>query len=314
MFPAILSIDLDGYNVRYSGWNRWLQTGLLLQLPHIVQSIKKEHAWLEHILGTFYVDGVISDNRYGLYTKKVPSVIMTHQLQVQTGAGSMMDKAVQKVHYSYLDKFNETWVVDAAGAPNLGGKLSHPQIVPERSKHIGLLSRFADSVTTDNNNGKRLLVLLSGPEPARSQLSALLWKQVTEHDGAVTFVEGSENAVRPDGIPNHVTYHQRLTDEALLPVLQESDMVICRSGYSTLMDIAALGKNAILIPTPGQTEQEYLGRYMAEQGWYYSSRQAGFDLQKVLEEAKGFPYRIPELKGSYSSYKTVLDGFLGAIS
>ncbi len=304
-FGPIEIIDLEGYNITYSRLNKYAQAGLLWQMPGILRTIAREHQWLKQTVKQHRIDGIISDNRYGLYHDTLPSVIMTHQLQIQTGFGQQADRTVQKLHYRYLARFGATWVVDTPGTPNLGGKLSHPHALPGNGLYMGLLSRFAGKAVGKETD--TILILLSGPEPQRGQLSRLLWQQACALGREVVFVEGSINADVPAHIPPHITYHQQLAGDALLPLLQGAGMVICRSGYSTLMDLAALGKKAIVIPTPGQTEQAYLGRYLHEQGVFYCAQQKKFDLARSLATAEDFPFHALLVDGAFGFYKSVVD-------
>jgi hypothetical protein len=305
---------LEGYNIRYSRWNKWGQIGLLQQVPRIVKTIHAEHKWLQQHAASLNLDGIISDNRYGLCHAGIPSVILTHQLQVLSGFNGAADKIVQRLHYKYLNRFNETWVVDAQSGRNLGGKLSHPAMLPKQTKYLGLLSRFAEEPTDvpSGDPDKHLLVLLSGPEPLRTELSDMLWLQVQNFNGKVTFIEGNENAHR-DTVPPHITYHKRLASDALVGLLRDCHLVICRSGYSTLMDLIPFQKKAILIPTPGQTEQEYLGKHLHAQGAYYCAPQEGFNLHNAMEAAGRFPFKVPVFNTVYGRHKDVLAGWLDAL-
>jgi len=311
-FVNIPNVDLEGYNISYSKWNRFAQAGVLSQLPGLHKRITDEHKWLAQTAHGLKLDGIVSDNRYGIFHEDIPSVIMTHQLQVQTGMGNLMDRMVQKIHYKYLDRFDATWVVDSPVSPGLGGILSHAPILPKESRYIGLLSQF-EGVETDNTKGDDLLILLSGPEPQRTDLSRILWQEVQGYNGKVIFVEGSNSAVAHASIPKHITYYKLLANEQLVPLLAGAGIVICRSGYSTLMDLVALHKKAILIPTPGQTEQKYLGKHLHETGVFYTTRQIGFHLNDALKESEHFPYNSLSLKGAYSVYKQVIDDWLQAL-
>ncbi len=313
-FGDIEIIHLNGYNVSYSKWNKFAQIGLLSQLPRISRSIAREHKWLLLHSGEMKLDGIISDNRYGLFHPAIPSVIMTHQLEIQTGWGNFSNLAIQQLHYKYLNRFNSTWVVDAAGIQNLAGKLSHPTSLPHGIEYIGLLSRFGSLDTIRSNKEENtLLILLSGPEPQRTTLSKILWQQVLHYNGSVIFIDGSDTAIPPGNIPAHISYNKRLTGKTLAPLLQCAHMVICRSGYSTVMDLAALNKKAILIPTPGQTEQEYLGKYLHEKNMFYCAKQDGFDLSKAMAEAAVFRYQSAMLGNEYSVYRKVLDEWISAL-
>src|SRR5690606_26482343 len=146
----------------------------------------------------------------------------------------------------------------------------HPKKLPRNAEYIGLLSQAEPKLLTGD---KYLLVLLSGPEPQRSLLADKLWEQVSAYKGKVVFVEGTENIAGRQDVPVHITYHKRIAGDALSETISGADMVICRSGYSTLMDLVKLNKKAILIPTPGQTEQESLAKELYRQNLFVSATQ-----------------------------------------
>ena len=303
---GIETIHLDGYDVQYSRLNRVAQLGLMLQMPGILRRINAEHEWLGNVVHKLGINGIISDNRYGLHHPDIPNVLITHQLRVQTGMGHMADNMVQRLHYRYLRSFNTIWIPDTLQAPGLGNELSHSTPPGQDTQYIGLLSRFAVEQSADGNS---LLVLLSGPEPQRTALSDLLWLQVCKLNMPVIFVEGSSLAQRSH-IPGHIIWHQRLTHTHLALLLQRASMIVCRSGYSTLMDLAALRKKAILIPTPGQTEQEYLARTLHQEGIWPMARQNGFNLLQELEKARSFPYCSIAATSDFEQYEPVLNSWL----
>jgi UDP-N-acetylglucosamine transferase subunit ALG13 len=308
-FPDIQSVFLEGYNVSYKVGNTGLMTSVLLQLPGIWKAIRREHHWLQEFTSTHNIDGVLSDNRYGLFHPSIPSVIMTHQVQVLTGLGSMADRIFRRFLYFLLGRFAECWIVDEAGHPNLSGKLAHPGILPLRARYLGLLSQL-ESRTEEGTKESDLLVLLSGPEPQRTNLSRILWEQVISLPQKIVFVEGSRSVEKPDFIPEHVTYHTWVQKSELQKLIEGTSLVVCRSGYSSLMDLVRLGKKGILIPTPGQTEQEYLARYLHSEGVFYSRPQQGFNLQNALQEAALFSFHQPVLEGAFDGYKKQVEEWL----
>jgi UDP:flavonoid glycosyltransferase YjiC (YdhE family) len=307
-FPGIDSIVLEGYNISYGRTRRGFIWSILRQVPHILRSIRREHQWLLKLLQQHRFDGIISDNRYGLYHPEIPSVIMTHQLQIYTGMGPRSDELLRSMHYRYLERFGDCWIVDMAGQPNLSGKLGHPRLTPANARYIGLLSQL--DAERPKSGQQHLLVLLSGPEPQRSMLSDLIWQQIQDYDGLVAFVEGTGEVPLRTSTPSHVTYYTRITKDALQPLLTNAHTVICRSGYSTLMDLACFGRKAILVPTPGQTEQEYLARYLQQEQVFLAMPQKGFDLSAALQRAKTFPFRKLDVETGYSLYKDVVDAWL----
>jgi UDP:flavonoid glycosyltransferase YjiC (YdhE family) len=308
-FGDIETIELDGYDVHYSHSGARFMISLFSQLPKLLKTIRHEHEWLLRVAATRHFDGIITDNRYGLYHPRIPSVIMTHQVLAQSGMGDIADRLTSKLHYKQLAKFNQCWVVDVPGKPNLAGKLAHPHTLPRNAQYIGLLSQIEQATTKKEH----LLVLLSGPEPQRTMLSQILWKQVQQYKDKLVFIEGSNDCPTPENIPGNIQYHKRVTKEVLQPLLENASMVICRSGYSSLMDLAVLDKPAVLIPTPGQTEQEYLGRHLHKEGVFYCAPQKTFDLQKVLAEVPTFPFKKLPLQNAHTQYKGVIDNWLAKL-
>lgn len=280
------------------------------QLPAITKSISREHLWVRQKADELQLHGIISDNRYGLYHPVLPSVIITHQLRVMSGFGSMPDRMIQRLHYRMLNRFGATWVPDNDGQPNLAGELSHPTRLPYNTSYIGLLSRFAGSAAAATSGQGPLLILLSGPEPQRTVLAKTLWQQAEQYDGPVVFVAGCEKAAMPAQVPPHITYYKRLPANELKTQLDAASMVICRSGYSTLMDLVAMGKRAIVIPTPGQTEQEYLGASLHQQGVFYCTPQQGFDLRRAMGAAATFPFNSLPLQPAFSLHQQVIGDWL----
>lgn len=305
-FPGIDTVHLDGYDVWYTRSRSTFMFAIAAQIPKLHKAIKAEHDWLSELAKERHIDVVISDNRYGLYHPFISSAIMTHQLQVLTGFGKAADTLARKLHYKYLDKFSQCWVVDIPGVPGLAGELSHPGEIPGNTTYLGLLSQMEK----EQQQGDYLLVLLSGPEPQRSILSDQLWQQVLQHKGKVVFVEGSDKVTPKNNIPGHITYHKLIAKTQLQPVLAGANMVICRSGYSTIMDLVKLNKKAILIPTPGQTEQEYLARNLQASGAFMYAEQGQFNLSDLLASSAGFSFYNPVTPGAFELYKSVVNGLI----
>lgn len=311
-FPDIRAVRLEGYNVTYSRHGSGFMPRLMSQVPGLIKTVRSEHRWLKDYVKQHPVDGIISDNRYGLYHDTVPSVIITHQLSLKTGFGRFADGAFRQLHYQFLEKFDRCWVPDVAGKPNLAGSLSHPGKLPGDTQYIGWLSQM--SHPAPSSPGEHLLILLSGPEPQRTILSDLLWQQAIKLEQKVVFVEGSTAAANHSSIPEHITYYQLAGAKELQPLVEQASIVICRSGYSTLMDLVLLNKKALLIPTPGQTEQVYLAAHLREQGIFMSGKQSSFHLANGLEEASRFPFHPLIQAGAHRQFVPVLDAWVASLS
>jgi len=311
IFSSIEIIPLEGYNVQYAKTKFGLVPKILAQIPRLKKCIKAEHLWLQNVIKSHRIDAVISDNRYGLYSTQIPCVLMTHQLQIRTGVSASLDRILLKIHYRFIEKFSRCWVVDVSEDDGLSGALAHPSILPKiKTDYIGLLSQCAgikEEIKKDEDF--IVLILLSGTEPQRSILSEMLWKKAIKSEKHFVFVEGNENAVTPSIIPEHISYHKRLTENELFLAIEAASIVICRSGYSSLMDLLAMGKKAILIPTPGQTEQEYLAKLMHEKKIFMSAKQHKFDIHTSLLNATLFPFRTIHYGDAFEIHKRVLENW-----
>lgn len=310
-FPDLNYVEMPGYNIRYARKGSYLKWQLLQQFPKLMQTIRKEHQWLEQFNSKHSIQGIISDNRYGMWHASVPNVILTHQLQIKTGTGMFSDSLMRQMHYRQLRNFQEVWIVDTQ-KEGLAGTLSHPKTLPPNSKYLGLLSQFYRTPTEalQTKQGS-LLILLSGPEPQRSLLSDVLWQQANSLKQPVLFVEGKKETQRPS--TEYVTHVDQLQGPALTTALKEASMVICRAGYSSIMDLVYLQKKAILIPTPGQTEQEYLGKTLQEKGVFVSFNQKGFSLEKALGSAENFPFQPLKTRTDFASFEEIVSRWLQAL-
>jgi len=287
-FPQLQCLHLEGYRVRYSR-SRWLlPLRIIMQVPRLLRIIKKEHAWLQGVLRSHRINLVISDNRFGLYTDAVPCIFITHQLTIKAPF-RWLEKKMQQVNYRYINHFTACWVPDAAGEPNLAGVLSHPRLIPSiKPVYIGLLSRMQYEVTPKQYD---YCILLSGPEPQRSILEEKIYRGIASIPGNILLVRGLPGQEAELSLPSHVTVRNHLGTEAIQQAILQSEYIICRSGYTTLMELVSLRKKAILIPTPGQTEQEYLAERLFRSGTFYMVPQEMFSVEKDLTEASTFPYK-----------------------
>ncbi|WP_118951077.1 glycosyltransferase [Taibaiella helva] len=313
-FPRLPLLPLKGYGIRYSKSKTWFTMRILIQVPRILSAIRREHRWLKDQQAQHHFDLVISDNRYGLYHAQLPCVILTHQLQVQSGLGDITDAGLRRLHYHLLERFDACWVVDAERDGGLSGKLAHPGLLPRQATYIGILSQFM-GCHQPAAAGASILVLLSGPEPMRGQLERLILEQaalLTQYTFVV--VAGKPGAVVPQALPAHITYHTHLSGEALLEQITAAALLVCRSGYSTVMDLAVLGKKALLIPTPGQSEQEYLARYLAKKHYFSAVSQRQLQLGQDIPKALAAAYTPLRPLGTNENMVSVIAPFLALIA
>ncbi|MEO5943380.1 MAG: glycosyltransferase, partial [Ferruginibacter sp.] len=245
-FPALRILPLKGYNIRYSRQKSWFFFKMMAQMPKIAAIINYEKRWLRDVIRRENIDLIISDNRFGLYSSLVPSYYITHQLFIETG-NSLLNRLAQKIHYSFINKYTQCWVPDAEGEIDLAGKLSHPDKKPAISvKYLGILSRFKKEEIPVKND---LLILISGPEPQRSIFENFILEQLKEINQSTVLVRGLPGETKELKIENDlVTIVNHLPAGELNTIIAASKTIICRAGYSTIMDLVTLNKNAILVP------------------------------------------------------------------
>jgi uncharacterized protein (TIGR00661 family) len=289
-FPDLPFLPLTGYRVHYARSPLGLVKSIFFQVPKIIKAIKQENAWLKKMVDEHSLDGIISDNRYGLYHSAIRCVFITHQLTIKSSLGKWSEKILQRRNYSYLNRFTECWIPDTPGENNLAGELSHPEKKPIIPLHyIGTLSRFEIKNIPEEKG--RLLIILSGPEPQRSLLENKIIKEISNYNGTATVVRGLPDAISFIPSTNMIRFYNHLPSAELNKEMQEADYVISRSGYSTVMDVVKLQKKSILIPTPGQTEQEYLASYLSKKQIAYSTSEKEFFLTDALQNAGKFSYQ-----------------------
>lgn len=227
------------------------------------------------------IDGIISDNRLGVFSKKIPSVFITHQLNVMTGNTT---KFTSKCHQHFIKKYNECWIPDTNEAPNLTGELGHLKSDKLNLKYIGPLSRMRKKETAKQYD---LMIILSGPEPQRTFLEEKLQQEIVRYTGNIVFVKGVVEKTQTKQQIKNVTHYNFMNTKQLEQTFNESDLVLCRSGYTTVMDLAKLGKKAFFIPTPGQYEQEYLAEKLQDEQLVPYATQNDFTIED-LSKVKSF--------------------------
>jgi uncharacterized protein (TIGR00661 family) len=308
-FPHLQFIELSGYRIQYSRSKYWMPVKLLLQLPKILYRIYAENRWLKNAVKENSIDAVIADNRMGLFHKKITCVYITHQLTIKTG-NRFTESIAQKIHYHYINKFSTCWVPDVKGALSLAGALSHPAILPKVPvTYLGPLSRFEKREAESKYD---LCIILSGPEPQRTVFEKIILKDLHKAKGIIILVRGLPGETEVPQLNNSaVEIKNHLTADELNSIILQSKMIVSRCGYSTVMDLVKLQKKAVLVPTPGQTEQEYLGRYLQEQKLFYCVHQNSFSLPEAIKSAVAFEFNASAV--TVNDYKNVVESFAAAL-
>lgn len=290
-FPELPFLPLKGYRVKYGGSRSGLFRAVFSQLPKIFRTIRYENNWLKKVVDEYQFDAIISDNRFGLYHSSVPSVFITHQLRIKTPFGKWSEDFLQSINYRFINRFNECWIADEEKENGLASELSHPVSMPAiPAYYTGILSRLKNNNIAEKRN--HLFISLSGPEPQRTLLENKIVNEISHYSGTAVIVRGLPGSSSFIPSTNDIRFYNHLAAEEFNMEMEKADYVISRSGYSTVMDIVTLGKKSILIPTPGQTEQEWLAKYLTQQQIAFCISQKDFSLEKALQKASGFEYKI----------------------
>ena len=286
-FPELSIVRLPGFSVVYPEGNR-IASKIVSQIPKIIFAIFREHRALSKIIRDLKIDAVISDNRFGLFSKKIPCIYITHQIGIMMPERlQWASRIVYQLNKVLIRNYDACWIPDYKEEDNLSGRLSHFYPLPKNTTFIGPLTRFK----ANSNIPKEydILVMLSGPEPQRTVLETLMMEQLKTVHYKTLVVRGIPEKTQHMKLSEWISVVSSLDSEALNRAMLASDIIISRPGYSTIMDLDVLGKRAIFIPTPGQTEQEYLAAELKRRGKFYTQHQEHFSLIDALEQAKQYP-------------------------
>lgn len=319
-FPELPWLRFPGARIRYPEKGPLLPA-LARQMPAFLSSARAEGRWVRQLHRQCPLSAIVSDNRYGVRLDGVPSAMLTHQVSIRVpgipGAGMLVHAAIARL----LAPFDALWIPDLPGPDNLSGRLSDRYGIPQQARFVGALTRFGQAgsaVDTASASAQDLaaaipeawrpllaegpfeaLLLVSGPEPAADRFRRKLREQAVLSGRRLLLVEGLPDAEPGWQYEGAMLRCAHLPTPVLEAVLAETPRVLCRSGYSTLMDLGVYGNQALLVPTPGQSEQEYLAQRCTEMGWARWHPQDGMDLEAVFaggEKPAAAPARMPDFR------------------
>lgn len=259
----------------------------LRYIPQFLRAIRKERRSLHKLHQIHNFNLVLSDNRYGIYIKGCKNILISHQLNlILPDRLKTTSWLVNRIIHRWINRFDTCIVPDYKSSLNLTSKLSQifkgckPEII-----HTGPLSMMS-SIIPQKTEIPEVLIILSGPEKQRSVFEQKIINQLDQNDFncRTLVIRGLPGSSRDenDSFRNHAPSAQ------LKYLIQHVPYIICRSGYSTIMDLVTLNKTAYLVPTPGQSEQEYLARHLKTSGWFLSGQQKDFNLQLAVEQLRIF--------------------------
>lgn len=289
-FPDLPHVHVPGVEVRYAkgASQTW---AMATQFPAMLRSMREEHHLFLNLRRQLRLDAVISDQRFGIRAQGLPCVLITHQVFPFTPFAQGM---LRRFNLHNIRRFDRCWIPDDEQAPGLAGELSHgPRLreddsaramrnIPDNARYIGPISRMDPTKAIAPKEPYRIVCVISGPEPQRTLLEEELMKQLPLINGQHLLVRGKPEPALDETIGN-VRRLSHTGGDALTGALLQAQLIVSRTGYTTLMDLAHIGRSALLIPTPGQEEQEYLGVLHARSGRFFVQSQEKLDIKEVLE-------------------------------
>ncbi len=284
-FPQLPIVTLPAYNIRYPSDN--MVWSIAPQLPKILKAILQENRYTVDLVRKHKINGIISDSRFGCYHATLPTVFISHQLSLKM-PNKLLSKLANNANRFWLKKFKEIWVPDINSTQNLSGDLSLYQGL-KKVYFLGIHSRMSRTKNVDIQYDA--IAVLSGPEPQRTFLQKELIQKFQKLEGKYLVVCGRTDEQYDKNISKNIRLVSFMTTKELNQAILNSRFVITRSGYTTLLDLAHLQKRAILIPTPGQTEQIYLAERLANQKSFVIQTQGNINITqglKALENTSTF--------------------------
>ena len=308
-FPSLRSYQLPAYKIRYARNAKNFKRKMMAQGAAIVKTALLEQAKMEEIVKKEKACGVISDNRFGARSKRVPSVFITHQLKVKSGWTTSLTSSL---HQKVIAQFDQCWVCDHMGSDALSGELSSQVEKLNSVKWIGPLSRFK----APKEPGKKeidLLFVLSGPEPSRTDFEQKILAKYADRDLKIVLIQGLVEARQKWTNVSGIDVCNFMLSDELNETLLKAERIVSRSGYSSVMDMDKLGARALFVPTPGQNEQEYLALYLSKQGRYPYVEQSQLQEVDLIEKLDAFQGQWPRDKEKTPRLDAALFDLFGGV-
>jgi hypothetical protein len=306
-FPLLPVVRLPSTEIRYAkgASQAW---AMARQFPAMLRSIREERALFGRSVRELRLDAVISDQRFGVRADHLPSVIITHQLYPFT---PLAQGALRRLNLHFIDRFHRCWIPDDATAPGLAGELAHGRDLLAKTFHLGPISRMAVEHAVAPAVHHRVVAVISGPEPQRTLLEREIMGQLPRIYGHHLVVRGMPHAPSDEVIGN-VRRIGHLPSAMLAGAMLDAELIVSRTGYTTLMDLAHLGRSALVVPTPGQAEQEYLGELHRRTGRFLVQEQGAVDIGAALAHAPTHPAPVQDRNTGLDHALTDLAALIGA--
>ena len=276
--------DIPDYPMLVSAEPRQFMAKSMIYWPLFVRKIQSGVSNLKKIANKEKFNVIISDARYDMLNKSVPTYFISHQIRIMNPLRLRMLETGSEFFNDFFFKRFKGIIVPDYKDDNLSGDLSHnlKKIDEKRIHYAGVLSDFSKKKTKKDID---YLISITGPEPQRTILEKKLLLQSKDLKGNIAITLGKTEE-KEDITKENIQIFSFLTKEQRENLLNRSKLVISRSGYSTILDLAVIGTKALMTPTPGQIEQEYLSRYHNLKGTFYSVNQSKINLIEDIEKVK----------------------------
>ena len=281
-FPNLKYYELTSLQFSFSKNSALNQLHLLSQSIFWNKQLQKDKLLIEKIHQQENLAGIISDSRPYCYHENIPGVYLTHQLQVKSGIFSRIATAI---HRRLINRFDECWVPDFEQPNAFCGKMSQWENAPLPIRYIGILS---DLQTQQTNQKYDYAGIISGAEPERSKLEQQLINSFSRLEGKKIIIAGNKET-NDRWISTDFEIKGLANRAEVQHIINCSKNIVARGGYSTMMDLLQLRKSALLIPTPGQTEQLYLTQHLKQLGYFDVVSQDKLSAERIAQfEADDF--------------------------
>jgi len=282
-YPKLQLTTLPAYNIQYPSFGSMFWS-LLKQTPRLLKTIKEERNAVEQFVLLNGVDVIISDNRYGCHSSYTYNILLTHQINIPLPQNyKWFLPLVKKQNHHYFKRFDEIWIPDFPDRL-LTGEMSNTENLKTPALFVGPLSRLSFKKSAQKDF---ILIVLSGPEPQRELLEQKFFNQAKFVEEQIVLVRGTTSPLKRD-VPANIEIIDLAQSNEMNGLLLKAKHIICRSGYSSIMDLITLKKTAYLIPTPGQTEQEQLANHLGEKEIFLTCPQTLFNLTNAINAINTF--------------------------
>lgn len=270
----------------FSRWPAMFYVRMSLATPVVLARFKQEHRFVEKLVARDHYDCIVSDSRFGMWSRAVPSYCILHSLrQIIPGRPRHLERLVEYGQRNLTRHFTRILIPDMETDGGLSGDLGHDPDLDWGQDRLAYIGPLSSITPTSADPDIDCFFSISGIEPQRSLMAQKVLDALPRLDGRIVVALGQPGKADDCRHIGNATVYGYLDRQAQSEMLTRARLVMTRSGYTTLMELAGLGKQALFVPTPGQSEQEYLARFHHDKGHVWSTTQRELDLATDIEHA-----------------------------